>query len=104
MLGDKKLHDLRIRLEVSLNKSLHQMTLECGLAKITAHTDMKLLKLWPHKTMSTIVHSLLPSDFKVRLCYCAWFQELVFSGLLNPYSNKSWFILSGCVSCQNNRY
>jgi hypothetical protein len=97
---DKKLNDLGIQLEASLNKLVHLMALGCGLAKITAHIDMKLLKLWPHKTMNTVIHSLLPSDCKARLCYCTWFQELVFSGLLSPYSKKSRFILSGYVSNQ----
>jgi hypothetical protein len=60
----------------------------------------KLLKLQPYK--ATVVHSLLPPDYEVRIQFCRWFQDLVFNGFfgteLTFYSDKVWFTLSAYVS------
>jgi hypothetical protein len=89
-----------------LKKLLHLLALQCGFAKCTAHVGTKLLKLQSYKT--TVVHSLLPPDGEVRICYCRWFQESVFCGRLDPqlmfYSDEVWFTLSVYVNSQNNRY
>jgi hypothetical protein len=50
----------------------------------------------------------LPPYYITRIQYCGWFQESVFSGLLDPeltfYSDEVWFISSGSVNSQNNKY
>jgi hypothetical protein len=42
------------------------------------------------------------SRWQSKNLYSSWFQELVFSGLLNPehtfYSDEVWLTLSGCVN------
>jgi hypothetical protein len=84
----------------SLKKSLHLLALQCGLAKCTAHSGTKLLKLQPYK--ATVVHSLLPPNDEARIQFCGSFRDLVSNGLLCLefmfYSVKVWFILSGHVN------
>jgi hypothetical protein len=47
-VAEEKLHDIGTELRVSLKKSLHILSLQCGLLERTANVGTELLKLWPY--------------------------------------------------------
>jgi hypothetical protein len=97
---------MEARLEASPKKSLRLLVLQCGLAEYIARIGTNFLKLQPYK--ATVVHSLLPIDCEARVRHCRWFQESVIIVLLDSerrfFSDDGWYILSGYLNSQNNRY
>jgi hypothetical protein len=52
---EEQLYNISTQSEATFQLS-HLSVFQCGMAKSTAHTDTKFLKLWVYKT--TVTHSL----------------------------------------------
>jgi hypothetical protein len=106
VLTKEKFHKTGAILEHPPHKSLTQLAQQAQVSMITMLKVARKLCLLPLKIRQ--VQATEEGYYRGRMYFCNWFLQAVHDGLLNPkltfFTEEAWFLLTGRISAQNNRY